>query len=148
MKTLLYGKVLKVKIINNIQYILNSTKKLSSFFWILSLTFTPFSRYVDCSHKIKLTLLKYIITQRYLEPCQISKMKLSQEIINGWNSLTIFTIIFIVDVWHGSKYASGNVRKLSAELLLPVQIHYDRSEREIRIQGKDESLFIMLQCSN
>ena len=41
------------------------------------------------------------------EPCRTSKMKLLQNIGNGYKSWTIFAKSFILDVWKGSEYMSG-----------------------------------------
>ena len=43
--------------------------------------------------------------EAYSEPCQISKIKSFEKIINGSQPSTIFTKISILDVWQGSEYA-------------------------------------------
>ena len=43
------------------------------------------------------------------EPCQTSKMKLFGKIVQAFQPSNIFAKSFILDVWHGSEYASGTV---------------------------------------
>ena len=48
---------------------------------------------------------------------QTFKIDLIAEIVNGWNSLTIFVKNSILNVWQGFGYASGNIPKLKQNSL-------------------------------
>ena len=43
------------------------------------------------------------VTEVYSEPCQISKMELYAQIVNGFQPLTIIEKSSILDVWQGSE---------------------------------------------
>ena len=46
------------------------------------------------------------MAEAHSEPSQTSKMKFFAKIATGFQLLTIFAKIFILDVWLGSEYAS------------------------------------------
>ena len=46
------------------------------------------------------------MAEAHSEPSQTSKMKFFAKIANGFQLLTIFAKIFILDAWLGSEYAS------------------------------------------
>ena len=52
------------------------------------------------------TRMMYSATGAYSEICQTSEMERFAKIISGFYSLTFFTKRSILDVWHGSAYAS------------------------------------------
>ena len=54
-------------------------------------------------------MLFHAISEVNLEPCQTLGMKFSEKIVNSFKPLTIFIKSSILDVWRGSKYASGFV---------------------------------------
>ena len=49
---------------------------------------------------------------------QISKMERLAKVVNNWKTLTIFAKCSILEVWHGSEYASGIYDVLSANMLI------------------------------
>ena len=51
-----------------------------------------------------------------LQTCQISKKELFSNIVWGWKPLTIFEKSFILDVWHGSEYASEHILLLKVDM--------------------------------
>ena len=67
-------------------------------------------------------------TQVYLEPNQISTMKIFVKTVSGWKPLTNFAKSSILDFWMGSKYASVNYMEevKQTPYLVAVRLHWVR----------------------